>query len=147
IIKNNSNKTLKAKFAVESNFNNVNFDKEDITYYNIEVLNNAERVMLDPSVSTLKLNKKNKLNKIDFARIADLENGLSFAFEPNELCSYYYNPIIFKRPANVSNKKENIGMTFVSSLIWDVEIESGKETEKNINFTISSIKKRVNVKK
>ena len=147
IIKNNSNKTLKAKFAVESNFNNVNFDKEDITYYNIEVLNNAERVMLDPSVSTLKLNKKNKLNKIDFARIADLENGISFAFEPNELCSYYYNPIIFKRPANVSNKKENIGMTFVSSLIWDVEIESGKETEKNINFTISSIKKRVNVKK
>ena len=32
-------------------------------------------------------------------------------------------------------------MTSVSTLIWDVDIESGKETEKNINFTISSVKK------
>lgn len=146
IIKNNSNKPLKAKFAVESNFNNVNFDKENITYFNVEVLNKAEREVIDPSVSTVKLNKKNKLNAVDVARISDLENGLSFAFEPNELCSYYYNPITFKRPTSVSNKKEVIGMTFVSSLVWDIDIEGGKETEKNINFTISSIKKRLSDK-
>ncbi|MCQ2588840.1 MAG: DUF1926 domain-containing protein [Treponema sp.] len=141
ILKNKSNKTLRAKFAVESNFNNVNFDKEKLSYFIVEVLNKSERMVLDPEVSTQKLNKKNKLNNVDFARIADLENGLSFAYEPNEICSYYYNPITFKRPTT-NYSKENIGMTAVSTLIWDVEIESEKETEKNINFTISSIKKR-----
>ena len=31
--------------------------------------------------------------------------------------------------------------TFVSTLYWDIDIESGKETEKTINFTITSVKK------
>lgn len=142
IIKNLSNKPLKAKFVVESNFNNVNFNQNHISYFNVEVLNKDERVVIDSENSTQKLNKKNKLCHVDFARIADLENGVTFSFEPNELCSYYYCPITFKRPSSINNKKENIGMTFVSSLMWDIDIESGKETEKNINFTISSVKKR-----
>lgn len=145
IIKNNSNKPLKAKFAVESNFNNVNFDKEKISYYVVEILNKSERVLLDSTVSTYKMNKKNKLNNVEFARIADLENGISFAFEPNEICSYFYNPLSFKK--SINNIKEDIGMTSVSTMLWDINIEPGKETEKNINFTISSVKKRVVEKK
>ena len=32
-------------------------------------------------------------------------------------------------------------MSFTSTLYWDINIEPGKDTEKNLNFTISYIKK------
>lgn len=140
ILKNNSSKPLKAKFAVESNFNNVNYINSKTYDFTVEVLNKDEKVNIDSSVSTLKLNKKNKLNSVDFVRINDVDNQISFAFEPNELCTYYYAPVTFKRPLTANNLKE-AAKSAVSTLIWDINIESGKETEKNINFTISSSKK------
>lgn len=141
ILKNNSNKTLKAKFAVESNFNNVNYINSKSLDYTVEVLNKDEKVDIDSSSSTVKLNKKNKLNSVDFVRINDVDNQVSFAFEPNELCSYFYAPIIFKRPA-ANNTVKDYAKTYISSLIWDVNIDPGKEIEKNINFTISSSGKK-----
>lgn len=140
ILKNNSSKVLKAKFAVESNFNNVNYVNSKSYDFTIDVLNSGEKQNIDTSVSTLKLNKKNKLNKVDLVRINDVDNEVSFTFEANELCSYFYSPVIFKRPS-LKNVLKDAAKTAVSSLIWDIEIEPGKETEKNINFTISSSKK------
>lgn len=137
ILRNNSSKPLKAKFAVESNFNNVNYVNSKSYDFTIDVLNNGEKQNIDSSVSTVKLNKKDKINCVDFVRINDVDNEVSFSFEPNELCSYYYRPIIFKRPVSKEQVKDG-GKTSVSTLVWDINIDSGKETEKNINFTISS---------
>ena len=67
--------------------------------------------------------------------------GVSFGFEPNEKCSYFYMPIVFHRPDYSTNKLTTTAATFVSTMIWDIDIESGKETEKTVNFTITSVKK------
>lgn len=143
ILRNDSEKTLNAKFGVESNFANTNFNKNNLSYFGIEVVNKAEKSDIDSSKSTKLLIKKNKLNNVNAIRLSDSENGVSFAFEPNEDCTYYYTPIIFKRP-NFNNVIEKCDMTFVNTLFWDISIAPHKEIEKNINFTISSVKKNKN---
>lgn len=141
IIKNLSNKPLVAKFAVESNFANPSFDAENPAYFNVEVADCDYVRLLDSKKSTKDLYKKGKLKNVDVVRLSDLQNGVSFAFEPNENCGYNFNPIIFNRPDGKNGKLIPVQNTFVSTLYWDINIESGMETEKNINFTISSIKK------
>jgi hypothetical protein len=141
ILRNESPYPLKAKFAVESNFSGITFNKDAIEYMNVEVIDKGERIIIPAETSTRKLNKQNKLKTVDVVRLTDNENGNSFAFEANEKCSYFYSPIIFRRPDMNTFEEVLTGMTSVSTLIWDVDIESGKETEKNINFTISSVKK------
>lgn len=142
ILRNDSNSKLKAKFAVESNFSNVSFDSKQFEYLNLEVIDKGQRKLIPPEMSTKKMNKQKALKSVEVVRLTDVENGTSFAFEPNEKCSYFYTPIIFQRPNIKTGEKIKTDMTSVSSLIWDIEIESGKETEKNINFTISSVKKQ-----
>ena len=107
----------------------------------LDVIDDDEITQLDGAKSTKQLLKKNKLKKVDFIRLNDSENGISFAFEPNENCKFFYMPLIFKRKNPVTNQLEKSEMTSVSTMIWDVDIEPGKETEKNINFTISALKK------
>lgn len=141
VIRNESNKRLSAKFAVESNFANTNFNPENILYNSIELADNGERVELDTTKGTGNLIKEGKLDKITAARITDTENGLSFVFEPNEGCSYCYNPIIYKRPDSSASNIVPVDLTTVSTLIWDIDIEPGMETEKNINFTIIPTRK------
>ena len=141
VIRNESNKKLTAKFAVESNFANTNFNPENIIYNSIELADNDERIELDTTKSSEDLVKSSKIDKITAARITDTENGLSFVFEPNEGCSFCYNPIIFKRPRSTAGSIEAVDLTTVSTLIWDIEIEPGMETEKNINFTIIPTKR------
>lgn len=141
ILRNESDKRLKVKFAVESNFANTSFDKSKVSYMGLDVIDDDEITQLDGAKSTKQLLKKNKLKKVDFIRLNDTENGISFAFEPNENCKFFYMPLIFKRKNPVTNQLEKSEMTSVSTMIWDVDIEPGKETEKNINFTISALKK------
>ena len=81
------------------------------------------------------------MKALDVVRLTDTKRGVSFAFEPNENCGYYYSPIIFHRPDFITSKLMTTAATFVSTLYWDIDIESGKETEKTINFTITSVKK------
>lgn len=141
IIKNESEKTLRAVFAVENNFAHTNFNPENITYYNLEIVNNNEKIDLDTKKSTEKLNKKNKLNQVDTIRLTDTESGISFGLESNENCNYCYYPIIFKRPDFNGVDIVPVHMTFVNTMFWNVEIEPGKETERTINFTITSVRK------
>ena len=141
IIKNESNTKLSAKFAVESNFANTNFDPEKIVFNNIELVDNGERVELDSNYGTASLIKAKKLKNITAARITDTQNGVSFVFEPNENCGFSYNPIIFKRPYKKPQNLYPVDLTTVATLFWDIEIEPGMETEKNLNFTIISTKK------
>ena len=133
---------MKLKFAVESNFSDVNYENEQISYFNIEAAENEKLMVIEPKKSTQQLNLKNQLCEVQAIRLTDSVNGVSFAFEPNEKCGYYYSPILFKRPDFSTNKLITSSATFVSTMFWDIDIESGKETEKMINLTITSVKKK-----
>ena len=141
ILKNESPKTMNLKLAVESNLCDVNFESEKVSYFNIEVAQKDQVTVLDSKKSTQIMNNKNQLNDVQAIRLTDTVKGISFGFEPNEDCGYYYNPIIFKRPDYYTSKLVTCSATFVSTMFWNVDIESGKETEKTINFTITSVKK------
>ena len=52
-------------------------------------------------------------------------------------------PVIFHRPDYYTNQLTTTDATFVSTMFWDIDIEGGKETEKTINFTITSVKKSI----
>ncbi len=142
IIKNESDKKLSAVFAVESNFANTSFNADDIIYDSVELVDNGEKILLDGSEGTASLLEKDgKLKNVTAARISDTQSGIAFVFEPNETCGYSYNPIIFKRPFSHTANVLPVDLTSVSTLFWEIEIEAGMETEKNINFTIIPIKK------
>ena len=141
IIKNESDKPLRAKFAVESNISDVSFMNGAKTGFSIESVDNGEVCVIDVSKSTEALNKKGKLNNIQIIRISDQPNGISFVFEPNEKCSYCFNPIRFNRPGFNGINISPVNLTYASALFWDIDIEPGRETEKSINFTIIPIKK------
>lgn len=141
ILKNESEKPLSLKLAVESNFAHTNFDPENISYYNLEVVDNSEIIHVDTTESTCKLNKKGKLSKVNMIRLTDVESGISFGLEPNELSGFYFNPMIFRRPDFDGEDIVPVSMTFVNTLFWNINLEPGRESEKTINFTITAVKK------
>ena len=49
--------------------------------------------------------------------------------------------MIFKRPDFSGENIVPVHMTFLNTMFWNVEIEPGMETEKTINFTITTVKK------
>ena len=141
IIRNESNKPLKAKFAVESNICDISFLNDKKSSFSLEAVDNGEVINLDTVSSTQEQNKKGKFKNIQIVRLSDKPNGISFVFEPNEKCSFCMNPLKFKRPGFNSEKIEPVNLTYASSLFWDIDIEPGRETEKSINFTIIPVKK------
>ena len=144
IFKNESQQHLNLKLAVESNFADVNFEDEKVNYLTIEVAEKEQAQVLDAKKSTQQLNLASKLKNVQAIRLTDILKGISFGFEPNELCGYFYMPVIFHRPDYYTNKLTTTAATFVSTMFWDIDLESGKETEKTINFTITSVKKSKN---
>ena len=141
ILQNLSEKPLKAIFAIESNFAHTNFDSENISYYNLEVVDNENRKEIDSAVPTSQNYDKSQLRNVDIIRLTDKQSGISFGLEPNENCGFCYYPIIFKRPDFYANQIVPVNMTFVSTMYWDIELAPGKETERTINFTITTVKK------
>lgn len=141
ILRNESEKPFSAKFAVESNFAHTNFDPENISYYNLEIVENDELLKINTCESSKDLNLSGKLKNINIARLTDVESGISFALEPNENAGFYFNPMIFRRPNFSGNDIVPVSMTFVNTLFWDINLEPGMECEKTINFAITSVKK------
>ena len=141
IIRNESEKPLKAKFAVESNISDISFTSSSKSGINIETLDNGDVFNFDFSKSTEALNKKGKLNNVQVVRVSNQPNGVSFVFEPNEKCSFCYNPIKYNRPGFDGNKIAPVAITHTASIFWDINIEPGRETEKSINFTIIPVRK------
>ena len=140
ILKNESTKPLRLKFAVESNFADVSFESGKVNYFNIEVAETEQVQLLDSKKTTQQMNHNSKLKNVDAIRLTDSQKGVSFGFEANEHCGYFYMPVIFHRPDYSTNQLTTTAATFVSTMFWDIEIESGKETEKTVNFTITSVK-------
>ena len=141
IIKNESEKPLKAKFAVESNISDVTFYNEKKSTFNIEVLDNGEVVSIDTNKTTMDLSRKGKLNNVHVVRLSDKPNGISIVFEPNEKSCFCLNPIKINRPGFNSDLIGPVSLTYAAALYWDINIEPGRETEKSINFTIIPVKK------
>ena len=141
IIKNESDKPLKAKFAVESNICDVSFLNEKKSCFNLETVDNGEVVNINTESSTQDQNKKGKLNNVQIVRLSDKPNGISFVFEPNEKCSFCFNPLKCNRPGFNREKIGPVNLIYASSLFWDINIDPGRETEKSINFTIIPVKK------
>ena len=141
IIKNESDKPLHAKFAVESNISDISFVSNKKSGFYLETVDNGEVVCLNTETSTQDLYKKGKLSNVQIVRLSDKPNGISFVFEPNEKCSYCFNPIKFNRPGFDHEKIDSVNLTYASALLWDINIEPGMETEKSINFTIIPVKK------
>ncbi len=141
IIKNESDKPLNAKFAVESNICDISYLLDKKSSFSLETVDNGDVVSLDTEKSTQELNKKGKLNNVQIVRLSDKPNGISFVFEPNEKCSYCFNPLITNRPGFNQEKIGPVNLSYASSLFWDISIEPGRETEKSINFTIIPVKK------
>ncbi len=104
IIRNDSDKRLNAKFVVESNFAHTSFNQENITYYDLELVNNGNKIKLQSDVSSKELSLNGDVNNISVARITDIDNGISFYFEPNEDCGFTYIPLVFNRPDFNSQK-------------------------------------------
>lgn len=141
ILKNESQKQMNLKLAVESNFCDVNFESDKVSYFNIEAAQKDQVYNLEAKKSGLIINKAQEPDDVQVIRLTDTVKGISFSFEANEGCGYYYCPIIFKRPDFYTSKLFTSSASFVSTMFWNVDIESGKETEKTINFTITSVKK------
>lgn len=133
IIKNESDKKLNAKFICESNLSNLIFDDEKNYFYSIKFADNIETFDEDSSKEILK-------EKLSVVKLSDEKNGVAFVFEPNEECGYYYSQIPIYRE-NKKNEKCLVQKTSISSLFWDLQIETGMETEKNITFSIIPVKK------
>lgn len=146
ILKNESEKPFAAKFAVESNFTDINFNPEELSYFKLELIDNGKKIEIDTQKPTAKLLRSKQLKNVYLVHLCDMQNGVAFDFEPNETGSYCYFPLLFKRPDFDGKDIVPVSLTYVSSIFWDVELKPGMETEKNINFTISSIKKQKKLK-
>ncbi len=142
ILKNESDKPLNLYFAVEANFAHTDFEPENVSYYNLETLTDMELCVFDDSKPICETENNSKFNAVDLVRISDVANKISFSFEPNEKCGYCFYPLVFKRPDFHSDERVPVSMTFVSTLYWNISLEPGMETEKNINFVISSVRKK-----
>ncbi len=141
IIKNESDKPLNAKFAVESNISDFSFLINKKSGFNIEAVDNGNVLSINTDNSTQDLFIKGELDNIQIVRLSDKQNGISFVFEPNEKSSYCFSPIKYNRPGIDDDKLHPVNLTYESTLIWDINIEPGRETEKSINFTIIPVKK------
>lgn len=138
IIKNESESPLKAKFCVESNLAQVDFTEEDSGTYKVLLATDTEAREVDTSKSSRECFDSGSVSNINVVQITDEKNGISFSFEPNENCNYCFYPIKIERPDPFAQKMVSLGITYVSTLFWDIDIQPGKEIEKNFNFTIFS---------
>lgn len=141
ILKNESDSDLKAKFCVESNFAQIDFSEENSGAYKVLLATNTEAFEVATEKATKEIFAKGYVPNINVAQITDEANGISFSFEPNEDCSYCSYPIVFNRPDIHTGNLVPLGITYVSTLFWDLQVPPGKEIEKNFNFTIFSTHK------
>lgn len=148
IIKNESSRLLKAKFAVESSFAQTNFNAQNFNAYKLEIITNGQKQEVDTTSSSKILNTSGKLTNVEAFQLTDTDNSISFTFEPNESCGLSFFPIVFNRPEYTTGENVPASMTFANTLFWDINLEPGMEMEKTINFSIFNMhKKRKSIKK
>jgi hypothetical protein len=119
ILKNESEAPLKAVFAIES-FLAISSEKPDdckieiITEQRNEVINSAKDFL--------------KTRNVTYVQVTDVPNNVSFVTEPNEKSGFVFNPVV-----------QSIRCVH----FWNIELGALKETEKTVNLTIITPKKRL----
>ena len=136
ILKNESSEVLNAKFAVESNFAQTNFNEKDFEAFKLQILSDSRKQEIDTKTSSKELNESGKLSDVEGIWVTDQDNKITFVFEPNESCGLSFVPIVFSRPEYTSGELIPACMTFANTLFWDIELAPGMEMEKTINFSI-----------
>ena len=142
IIHNDSDTVFKSKFCVESNFSIPGFTTQDTNPFKVLLATETEALEVDSQKSSKECLKKGYLSNINVVQISDLNDSISFSFEPNENCSYCFYPLMYNRPKDMFCSNGLSRTALVSTLFWDLDIEPGKETEKNFNFTIYATHKQ-----
>lgn len=135
IIKNTSPIALKAKFVVESNFAQTCFNKESFDSYKIDVVNNNQVEAKTPDNLEF-------MSNVDAFQLNDVDNNITFTFEPNETANLVSYPLVFMRKKTDSTDLEPAGRTLSLSLAWDADLAAGMEMEKTINLTIAPGKRK-----
>ena len=141
LIRNESDSVFQSKFCVESNFTDVHFTTEKTGNYKVLLVTDTEAKEVDSEKFSVECFENGSIPDINVVQIFDEEEGISFSFEPNENCSYCFYPLSFKRPDTDTKENKVAGKTYVSTLFWNLEIEPGKEIEKNFNFAVYTPRK------
>lgn len=143
ILRNIGSRKFSARFIVESNFADLNFESGKEPSYKVEAAHETNRTVIEKVIPSKEMFDDGVIKNVNAVLVTDTENDVSFTFEPNETSDYCFYPLTFSRPNTLEYNNVPVGNTLVSSLFWNLEIDPGKETEKNLNFTIfSSHKKR-----
>ena len=142
ILKNESGAPLHANFVVESNFAQTNYTEGNFAPYKVEIVTSGQRQEIDTTKAATELDTSGALSDVAAVQISDSENGLSFLFEPNENCGFYFAPIIFMRPEYNGTKIVPAEMTFATAMFWSVQLDPGREMEKTVNFSILNINRK-----
>ncbi len=142
ILKNEGPVAVQGKFAVESNFAELYLLNPDSKPYKIEIVS-GENVVTGSSAEPCRdLFKDGIAQNVSAVQISDENSNMSFVFTPNEEAGATYFPVTFKRRNMDTDILQNESRTFVTALIWDVDLAAGMEVEKTINLTISQTRKR-----
>ncbi|MDD7458552.1 MAG: alpha-amylase/4-alpha-glucanotransferase domain-containing protein [Treponema sp.] len=136
ILRNEGEAELNGFFAVELNFAQTRFDKnnKNAGQYLTEIVHNEELKQFD-------CKKKFSFNNgVSVIHITDQADKRDFVIEPNEIAGFSCSLLTFKRPVKKIEPEET-SKTLISSLFWDVNITPGMEKEKTIFLNIIPVKK------
>lgn len=135
---------VRAKFAVESNFAELNLLNPGYTPYNIEIVSGDNVIFGSSEKACTTLIKDGLLQNASALQVTDRNSNVNFIFTPNENAAVTFFPVTFKRRNMESDIVQNESRTFVTALIWDVDLAAGMEVEKTINLSITYRKHKKN---
>ncbi len=141
ILKNEGPIAVKGKFAVESNFAELNLLNPNYKPYNIEVVSGTEIVSGFSTEPCCKSVRDGLIQKASAIQISDCNSNVSFMFTPNEEAGVTFFPVTFKRRNMDTDIVQNESRTFVAAFIWDVDLAAAMEVEKTISLTITYTRK------
>ena len=136
ILKNESPFDIKGVFVVESNYAQTDFSSVKANSYKVVVISNEEKSELDAK------DAPRSAKKVSYAQITDTSNDISFVYDLNEPSDITCMPLFFRRPSSFSDALSITGNAFVASICWNVDLEVGKDIEKNITYSIIVPKKK-----
>ena len=142
ILKNEGPITVQGKFAVESNFAELNLLNPNYKPYNIEVVSGETIISGSSAEPCCKKNKDGLIQRASAVQITDLNSNVSFMFTPNEEAAVTFFPVNIQRRNMDTDIVQNESKTFVAAFIWDVDLKASMEVEKTISMTINYTKKR-----
>ncbi len=142
ILKNEGPVAVQGKFAVESNFAELNLLNPNYKPYNIEIVS-GEKIAQGTSEKPCRESVQGGLvQKASAVQITDANSNVTFVFTPNEEAGVTFFPVTFKRRNMDTDILQNESRTFVTAFVWDVDLAAGMEVEKTINLTINQTRKK-----